>query len=140
MTLWHVFSDMGTNACVSDGLKTSAFSNCVAEVNEKYGLSDASCEYVTSHCQAIYFLKEKRLAKLLRCSFKIWQTEIAFFSCLLLVLLTHASCACRRRWLNVTIATSTPLWRHLPPSWPTSISSVILLPLPVWRAFPLWRL
>jgi len=60
LKLWHVFSDMGTNACVSDGLRSSTFSDCVAEVNEKYALSDASCEYVqnvASHCQAIYSLK-----------------------------------------------------------------------------------
>ena len=37
---------MGTNACVSRGLKSSTFSNCVTGVNRRYDLSDASCEYV----------------------------------------------------------------------------------------------
>jgi len=148
MTLWHLFSDMATNACVTGGLRTSAYDNCVYEVNEKYGLSDASCEYVTSHCQAIYFLKEKRLATWLWCS--KYNKLKSHFSCLLSGLFTHANHACRRRWNGVTIATLTPSWRHLPPSWlislsspppwPISISSVLLLPLPVWRAFPLWWL
>ena len=102
---------MGTNACVSDGMKTSAFSNCVAEVNEEYGLSDASCEYVTSNCQAIYFLKEKRLAKWLRCS-KFNQPKSHFFLSSFSAVEARKSCLstalaeCDDSYLNAIVATS----------------------------------
>jgi len=115
------FSDMGTNACVSGSLRSSTFSDCVAEVNRKYALSDASCEYVqnvASHCQAIYSLKNvSHMATCLK-SYKpkLHFCIVAFLYCLLLGLSTHAKHVCRRRWMGVTIATSTPLWRHLPPS------------------------